>query len=118
MPFSDLLSQPSNTNPSYKTLLPNDQLRQVLSKAMGGEEALDRALKGEVSRSCRRSASSDRSQRTFVTTCGSGMTAAVIWLALKELGATDVALYDEVSIYIGSHWDQLISSNRAGRVMR
>lgn len=51
MPFSDLLSQPSDTNPPYKTLLPNDHLRQVLSKAMGGEEALDKALNGEVSNS-------------------------------------------------------------------
>ena len=49
MPFSDLLSPPSSTEPSYKTLLPNDQLRQVLAKALGSEEALNQALRGEVS---------------------------------------------------------------------
>lgn len=34
-------------------------------------------------------------KRSVINSCGSGMTAAVIWLALQELGA-DSAIYDEV----------------------
>lgn len=33
-----------------------------------------------------------------VATCGSGMTAGVIWLGLKILGVNNCSLYDEVSI--------------------
>jgi len=32
--------------------------------------------------------------RPIVTTCGSGLTAAILMLALEEIGARDVALYD------------------------
>ncbi|HWY64310.1 MAG TPA: rhodanese-like domain-containing protein, partial [Rhizomicrobium sp.] len=32
--------------------------------------------------------------RPIVTTCGSGLTAAILMLALGEIGASDVALYD------------------------
>jgi thiosulfate/3-mercaptopyruvate sulfurtransferase len=32
--------------------------------------------------------------RPIVTTCGSGLTAALLFLALDEIGASDVALYD------------------------
>ena len=30
----------------------------------------------------------------IVTTCGTGVTAAILMLALEEIGASDVALYD------------------------
>ena len=44
------------------------------------------------------------------------MTAAVIWLALKELGASDVALYDEVSRLVLTHCSaSLIDLGRAGQ---
>jgi len=33
-------------------------------------------------------------ERPIVTTCGSGLTAAILMLALDEIGAKDVALYD------------------------
>ena len=33
-------------------------------------------------------------ERPIVTTCGSGLTAAILMLALDEIGARDVALYD------------------------
>ena len=37
-------------------------------------------------------------QKPVVVSCGSGMTAAIIWLALQILGTKGkVALYDEVS---------------------
>ena len=35
-------------------------------------------------------------QRTIVASCGSGMTAGVLWLGLQTLGAEWVSLYDEV----------------------
>jgi thiosulfate/3-mercaptopyruvate sulfurtransferase len=33
-------------------------------------------------------------ERPIVTTCGSGLTAAILMLALTEIGKRDVALYD------------------------
>jgi len=36
-------------------------------------------------------------EKSVVTTCGSGMTAAVLWLGLRLIGVKNVALYDEVS---------------------
>jgi thiosulfate/3-mercaptopyruvate sulfurtransferase len=82
LPFSTLLTPTSPNDPSaYQTLLPHDQLRKVIADAAGGEAGLERVLSGE---------------RKVITSCGSGMTAAVVWLALHELGAQDVALYDEV----------------------
>ena len=35
------------------------------------------------------------------------MTAAVIWLALKELGASNIALYDEVSQLVLAHFSPI-----------
>ncbi len=37
-------------------------------------------------------------QRQVVTSCGSGMTAGILWLGLKLLGVERVALYDEVRL--------------------
>jgi thiosulfate/3-mercaptopyruvate sulfurtransferase len=54
-----------------------------LSDALGGEEVWQKVKKG---------------QKGIVASCGSGMTAAVIWLALKVAGREDdVGIYDEVS---------------------
>ena len=39
-----------------------------------------------------------KGERTVITSCGSGMTAGVLWLGLKLLGAKNVGLYDEVSL--------------------
>lgn len=36
-------------------------------------------------------------KRPVTATCGSGMTAGVIWLGLKLLGVDQIGLYDEVS---------------------
>jgi thiosulfate/3-mercaptopyruvate sulfurtransferase len=54
----------------------DDELRDVL-----GQEFMRQALNGE---------------RTVVTTCGSGMTAGVLWLGLKLLEVQKTGLYDEV----------------------
>ena len=37
-----------------------------------------------------------RGEKHAITTCGSGMTAGVLWLGLKLLQAPHVSLYDEV----------------------
>ena len=86
LPFSTLLDTHSYTpsgssDPvSYTTLKSNEGLHQALNNAVGPAYA-QAVLKGE---------------RGVVASCGSGMTAGVIWLALKSLGAERVALYDEV----------------------
>lgn len=86
LPFSDLLEKrtytPQNaTEPvSYTTLKSSAGLHEALERAVGPAYA-QAILKGE---------------RGVVASCGSGMTAGVIWLALKIIGAERVALYDEV----------------------
>ncbi|CEQ42813.1 SPOSA6832_04677, partial [Sporobolomyces salmonicolor] len=80
LPFSAVLSAESSTSPSYKTLLPAAELEKVFEHAMGGE-TWQQVKKGE---------------RGITATCGSGMTAAVLWLALQRAGASEkVAIYDE-----------------------
>jgi thiosulfate/3-mercaptopyruvate sulfurtransferase len=80
LPFSTLLTQ-SSTDPSYFTLLPPGDLKKVIEKAVGGPEALQAILEGK---------------KNVITSCGSGMSAAILSLALHELGAVDnVSLYDE-----------------------
>ena len=82
LPFSTLLSAPSDTNPSYKTLLPREELLHKFETALGSPAAVQRAINGEL---------------PITTSCGSGMTAAILWLALQVIGAkTNVGLYDEV----------------------
>lgn len=50
---------------------------------MGGQEEWEKVKKGD---------------KGMVATCGSGMTAAVIWLAVKVAGREEaVGVYDEVS---------------------
>ena len=80
--FHNLLSKPSTTTPPYQTLLANSELNKVFQDSIGDTE-LAKILEGE---------------RVATTTCGSGMSAAIVWLALQELGAKRVALYDEVSV--------------------
>lgn len=65
----------------YTTLLPVEGLRKALIKTVGEEQVNHQILTGKAS---------------VVTTCGSGMTAAVLWLGLKQLGVEKIALYDEV----------------------
>lgn len=62
------------------TFLSEPELRQALVNAIGADQA-QLVLTGK---------------RSITTTCGSGMTAGVLWLGLKLLGAPNVALYDEV----------------------
>lgn len=84
LPFSAYL-EPSNDKRPYSSLKPTDQLRNTLVDAVGGESKWK-----------------ELDQQPLVFTCGSGMTAAVGWLAdtlVREEEGKPVrgALYDEVS---------------------
>jgi thiosulfate/3-mercaptopyruvate sulfurtransferase len=88
VPFNTLLTKNSFNGDTYTTLLLPSELRDALIRSLSasstaeGERILQRVLEG---------------QKPVVVSCGSGMTAAIIWLALQELGAKGkVALYDEV----------------------
>lgn len=49
-------------------------------------------------------------QQSVILSCGSGMTAAVLWLALKEAGVErNTAIYDEVSLLSLSTHDKYIT---------
>ena len=85
LPFNIFLQkQISKVNGSeYTTFLPEGALKGALEAAVGVEQA-NLIIEGK---------------KSVVTTCGSGMTAAVLWLGLRLLGVRNVALYDEVSNY-------------------
>ncbi|KZO94982.1 Rhodanese-like protein [Calocera viscosa TUFC12733] len=77
LPFSNLLESHLDKSPSYTTMLPVARLRAAVEAALG--PYTEDVLTGK---------------RSLVNTCGSGMTAAIVWLALQELGVKS-ALYDE-----------------------
>ncbi|TDL28739.1 Rhodanese-like protein [Rickenella mellea] len=81
LPFNLFLE--SHTNPSsgdkYTTYLPEDGIQKALVSTIGSENA-SLVIGG---------------RKSVTTTCGSGMTAAVLWLGLRLLGAKEVGLYDE-----------------------
>ncbi|EGN99605.1 hypothetical protein SERLA73DRAFT_151902 [Serpula lacrymans var. lacrymans S7.3] len=81
LPFNTFLqtNTPLNSSASYTTFLPIPELRQTLVNAVGPENA-ELIINGE---------------RPVTTSCGSGMTAGVLWLGLKLLGTPKVAIYDE-----------------------
>ncbi|KAF8971575.1 Rhodanese-like domain-containing protein [Flammula alnicola] len=63
----------------YSTFLPPADIKRALDAAVGPAEA-DKIIRGE---------------RPVVASCGSGMTAGVLWLGLQLLGVKRVGLYDE-----------------------
>ncbi|GAA6044290.1 hypothetical protein JCM8097_008680 [Rhodosporidiobolus ruineniae] len=78
LPSSEVLSAPSSTEPSYKTLKSQEELERLFKEKLGGEwEGVKKGEKG------------------VVNTCGSGMTAAILWLALQRAGVDNAAIYDE-----------------------
>ncbi|KAG8846351.1 hypothetical protein FRB96_002021 [Tulasnella sp. 330] len=79
LPFSDCVRpQTSESGASYTVMKSPEELREAAGKALGSN--LDSVLSH---------------QRQVVNTCGSGMTAAVLWLTLQQLGV-DSAIYDEI----------------------
>jgi thiosulfate/3-mercaptopyruvate sulfurtransferase len=67
---------------SYTTLLKPFEVRLALRDLLGANVA-NEIIEGK---------------RAVITTCGSGMTAAILWLGLKLIGAQKVGLYDEVCL--------------------
>jgi len=73
LPFTELLK----STDGYTVLDSPERRREIVEKVLGPE--MKNVFSGE---------------RHVVNSCGSGMTAAVLWLALQELGV-DTAIYDE-----------------------
>ena len=71
----------TKTGQEYSTFLPPSEIKAALDNAVGAAEA-DQIINGK---------------RPVVASCGSGMTAGVLWLGLQLLGVKQVGLYDEVS---------------------
>ena len=88
LPFTELLTPATEERP-YTTYRPVDELREVLVNGVGGEEvwAEMQGAPGEG--------------RAAVFSCGSGMTAAIGWLAARMVAAAEgrappnAAIYDE-----------------------
>ncbi|KAJ3771546.1 Rhodanese-like domain-containing protein [Lentinula raphanica] len=80
LPFTSFLKTETGPQGSTYTIFrePSD-IRQELIAAVGASHA-ERIINGES---------------TAVTTCGSGMTAGVVWLGLKLLNVPKLSLYDE-----------------------
>ncbi|KAF8328195.1 uncharacterized protein EI90DRAFT_2974671 [Cantharellus anzutake] len=78
LPFDILLETVTTGNGSQFTRLRNTkELYEIIARAIGSDAPLQPGSKVRI-----------------VNTCGSGMTAAIIWLALQRLGVNS-ALYDE-----------------------
>ena len=102
-PFLDYLL-PASENKPYTSLRPLPELKEVLAKAVGGQEAWDELAKG---------------QRDVVFTCGSGMSAAIGWLVnemirMEEGTKMKSSIYDEVS----DEWNRSFKRFRGGLLMR
>ncbi|KWU43734.1 Rhodanese-like protein [Rhodotorula sp. JG-1b] len=80
LPFQSVLTPESSTTPPYRTMLSPDELEKVFEGVMGSE-TWQEVKSGK---------------RGIVSTCGSGMTASILWLALQRTGVIDnAAIYDE-----------------------
>ncbi|CAD6887542.1 unnamed protein product [Tilletia controversa] len=101
LPFSSLLDSKSADDKTYTVLKSQTDLWRVVSGALaarqsswgaGAGASADEGGNSSVDRL--RQESSGQGQVAVTATCGSGMTAAVIWLALQQLGI-ESAIYDE-----------------------
>lgn len=80
LPYNVFLQKHSSKQGSeYTTFLTPSEIQKALEATVGPAE-VEKILRGE---------------RSVTTSCGSGMTAGVLWLGLQLLGAQKVALYDE-----------------------
>ncbi|KIL71073.1 hypothetical protein M378DRAFT_96038 [Amanita muscaria Koide BX008] len=78
--FNDFLKKhTSEDGTEYTTFLPPSELRDALENAIGSERA-ELVIKGKI---------------PVVTSCGSGMTAGILWLGLKLLSVNNISIYDE-----------------------
>ncbi|KAG5639324.1 hypothetical protein H0H81_004527 [Sphagnurus paluster] len=84
LPFNMFLQEKEGVDGmKYTTFLPPADVHNALKEAIGAERA-DLVLKGVL---------------PVTTTCGSGMTAGVLWLGLKILGVERLSIYDEASFF-------------------
>ncbi|KAF5377553.1 hypothetical protein D9615_005200 [Tricholomella constricta] len=80
LPFNVFLRQNLGLDgTTFTTFLPQADIRRVLEDAVGPERA-ELITNGVLS---------------VTTSCGSGMTAGILWLGLKLLGVEKISLYDE-----------------------
>jgi thiosulfate/3-mercaptopyruvate sulfurtransferase len=78
-----------NLSKTFTTFLPPNELHRKLTDVVGTGYA-QLIIEGK---------------RGVTTTCGSGMTAGILWLGLKLIEeSTTVALYDEVRAYTEVGW--------------
>lgn len=85
VPFSQLLEEHHSSSGSpYTTLKEPKELHQVLENILSAKGNIEGAL-----------------GRRLVSTCGSGMTAAIIWLALQRIGINS-SIYDEVGLLMAT----------------
>ncbi|KAG6866795.1 hypothetical protein C0991_008731 [Blastosporella zonata] len=84
LPFNLFLSLNSRSDgTTYTTILPHEGIRRALEQAVGLERT-QLIIGGSM---------------PVTTSCGSGMTAGILWLGLKLLGVERISLYDEVRCY-------------------
>ncbi|KAK1229378.1 hypothetical protein PQX77_007555 [Marasmius sp. AFHP31] len=79
LPFNTFLETRQNPGGTYTVFRSESEIQRALNETLGSQQA-ELVLNG---------------QRSIVTSCGSGMTAGVLWLGLKLLGVNKVGLYDE-----------------------
>ncbi|KAF8213310.1 Rhodanese-like domain-containing protein [Mycena galopus ATCC 62051] len=80
LPFNMFLQNNVAANgSSYTTFLPEPKLRSAIVDAVGADRAAA-VFKGDLS---------------VIASCGSGMTAAILWLGLQLVGVKQVSIYDE-----------------------
>lgn len=92
LPFNAFLQTHQTSDAkTYTTFLPPAKIRQVLDNAVGHDIA-ERILNGKQS---------------VIASCGSGMTAGVLWLGLRLLGTEKVMVYDEVRVTDIYHFPSL-----------
>ena len=81
LPFTELLvKRKTKDGQEYTVFKPIPEIRATLNEALS-PEGVEEIIRGE---------------KHAITTCGSGMTAGVLWLGLRLLQTPHVSLYDEV----------------------
>jgi len=93
LPFDTLLKTHNHGRDTFTTLRQPEELRRIFVDKLGWDTALQPIAR-----------------RRIVNTCGSGMTAAIIWLALQRLGI-DSALYDESWMGYAARSESIISTS-------
>jgi len=101
LPFNTFLEthneeRPDGSTVAYTTLRPATGILESLQAALGPEYTKE-VLSGK---------------RSIITTCGSGMTAGILWLGLKTLGVENIGLYDESWTGYASRKESLIEKTQ------